>query len=111
MDEVFKLPKKKKEVVPDTDLMGLPELFEKLEVNPRQEQVPLAVDTREVEVAETEMKDDGIMVPNKDRALGQETVVPGEVKQKIFNEDRALGQETVVPGEVKQKIPNKNMTA
>ena len=30
MDWVFKLPKEKKEVVPDLDLMGLPELFEKL---------------------------------------------------------------------------------
>ena len=54
MDGVFKLPRKKKEVVPDTYLMGLPELFGKLESNPLQEQVPLALDTREVEVAETE---------------------------------------------------------
>ena len=40
------------------DLMGLPELFEKLEVNPPTEQVPLAVDTGEVEVAETGMEDE-----------------------------------------------------
>ena len=70
IDGVFKLPKKDKEVVHDMDLMGTPQLFEKLDVKPPQEQVPLAVDTREVEVAETETEDVGIMVPNKDIALG-----------------------------------------
>ena len=77
---MFKTPKKKKEVVPDTDLMGLPETFGKLEIKPLLEQVPLAVDIRKVKVAETETEDVGIMVPNTDRALGQETVVPGDVE-------------------------------
>ena len=49
--------------------------------------MPLARDIEEVEVALTEMEDDGIMVPNEDRALGGESVVPGERKQKKLGRD------------------------
>ena len=49
------------------------------------------------------------MVPNQDRALGQETVGPGDVEQKwedvgimVPNQGEDLGQATAHPGERKQ---------
>ncbi len=102
MDWVFTLPRKKREAVPDMDLMGLPELFEKPKqqvnqpaVPEPQQGVPEEVEVVEpvqipvdvgpalegAEAPEPGTEGDGIMVPNQKDDLGQAVAHPGEEEQ------------------------------